>query len=304
MQRLHLLPRPGSLLLLFPLLLALGLATPSLAQEKGTTERTLESNGKEREFLLHIPRGYKRASRKAPVPMVIMLHGRTGNGKAAAAYYGWKELSEKEDFVAVFPTALGRPTSWQGAWRGRPTDDSVFLSELIDLLLEELKVDANRVYMTGHSSGGFMSFSFAATHGDKVAAIAPVAGLVIDQSKPALPVSLISFHGTDDEVVPYGKSRWGTPTAPESAELFAKHNECGPVERTELQKGKVLVDRWSEGKAGSEVVFYTLEGWGHGWPRGGRGSVAATELIWEFFEAHPRKVADEDEEEDEDEDDR
>ena len=285
----HPITRPGAILV--PLLLGLSLGAPCLAQKTGTTERTLESNGKQREFLLHVPRSYKKASRKAPVPLVIMLHGRTSNGEAAASsYYGWKELSDKEGFVAVFPTALGSPTSWEGAWRGKPTDDSVFLSELIDLILEELKVDENRVFMTGHSSGGFMSFSFAASHGDKVAAIAPVAGLVVNKSKPALPVSLISFHGMADEVVPYGKSNWGTPTALESAELFAAHNECEPVERTELKKGKVHLDRWTGGKHGTEVAFYSIEGGGHGWPRGGSKSVAATELIWEFFEAHPRKV--------------
>ena len=263
---------------------------PCAAQKKGTTARTLESGGVEREFLLHIPRRYKQVSKKAPVPLVVMLHGRTGSGKLAARpYYGWKRLADKEDFVVVFPTALGKPTSWKGAWRGKPTEDSVFLAELIELLKGELKIDERRVFMTGHSSGGFMSFSFAATHGDLVAAIAPVAGLAVDRSKPSSPVSLISFHGMDDDVVPYEKSKWGTPNAPESAALFAKHNGCGDVERTELNKGKVHLDQWKDGEAGTEVAFYSIEGFGHGWPQGDRKSVAATELIWAFFETHPRK---------------
>ena len=273
------------------LALLLGLAGPSLAQERGTTERTIESSGKEREFLLHVPRSYKKDVRKGPVPLVVMLHGRTGSGKiAASGYYGWKELSEKEGFVVAFPSALGRPTSWEGAWRGKPTEDSIFLAEMIDLVLEELEIDEDRVFMTGHSSGGFMSFSFATTHASKVAAIAPVAGLVVNRSKPALPVSVLSIHGMDDDVVPYGKGRWGTPSAPESAELFAQHNGCGPVERTELKKGRVLCDRWTDGRAETEVVFYSIEGGDHGWPQGGSRSVAATKLIWEFFEAHPRKA--------------
>lgn len=283
------LPTTSPAAILVPLLLGLSLGTPAPAQEVGTSERTLESNGKEREFLLHVPRTYKKASRKAPVPLVIMLHGRTSNGEAAASsYYGWKDLSDKEGFVAVFPTALGTPTSWEGAWRGKPTNDSVFLSDLIDLIREELKIDGDRVFMTGHSSGGFMSFSFAASHPEKVAAIAPVAGLVIDRSKLAVPVSLISFHGMDDAVVPYGKNNWGTLTALEAAELFAKHNGCKPAERTELKKGKVLLDQWTDGERGTEVALYSIEGGDHGWPRGGSKSVSATELIWEFFEAHPR----------------
>lgn len=282
------LARPGVAFACFLALAAL--AAPCGAQKKGTTKRTLESGGVEREFLLHIPRRYKQASKKAPVPLVVMLHGRTGSGEVAASpYYGWKRLADKEDFVVAFPTALGKPTSWKGAWRGKPTEDSVFLAELIELLQDELKIDEDRVFMTGHSSGGFMSFSFAATHGDLVAAIAPVAGLAVDRSKPSSPVSLISFHGMADDVVPYDKSKWGTPNAPESAALFAKHNGCGDVERTELNKGKVHLDRWKDGAGGTEVAFYSIEGFGHGWPQGGRKSVEATELIWEFFAAHPRK---------------
>jgi len=277
-------------------LASLLLAAPSLAQKKGTTERTIESSGEQREFLVHIPRRYKQVSKKQPVPLVIMLHGRTGSGKGAAgAYYGWKQLADKEDFVAVFPTALGKPTSWQGAWRGKPTEDSIFLSDVIDLMLEELRIDEDRVFMTGHSSGGFMSFSFAATHGEKVAAIAPVAGLAVDRSKPAVAVSMISFHGMADDVVPYDKRRWGL-TAPGSAALFAAHCGCGEAERTDLKKGKVHLDVWTGGKAGTEVAFYSIEGGGHGWPRGGPKSVPATELIWEFFEAHPRKRAADEEE--------
>jgi len=44
-----------------------------------------------------------------------MRHGRTGNGRAAASrYYGWTPLADKEKFFAVFPAALGSPTSWKG----------------------------------------------------------------------------------------------------------------------------------------------------------------------------------------------
>ena len=278
----------AALCLLFSLAM---LGAPCVAQKKGTTERTLESGGVERQFLLHIPRRYKQVSKKTAVPLVIMLHGRTGSGKVAASpYYGWKRLADKEDFVVAFPTALGSPTSWKGAWRGKPTADSVFLAELIDLLKAELKIDEDHVYMTGHSSGGYMSFSFAVTHGDRVAAIAPVAGLAVSRAKPKLPVSLISFHGMADNVVPYDKSRMGTPNAPASAALFAKHNGCDDVERTELNKGKVHLDQWKDGDAGTEVAFYSIEGGGHGWPQGGRKSVAATELIWAFFVAHPRRA--------------
>jgi polyhydroxybutyrate depolymerase len=150
--------------------------------------------------------------------------------------------------------------------------------------------------MTGHSSGGFMSYSFAMTHSEKVAAIAPVAGLAVGvRKKPKLPVSVVSFHGMADRIVAYdskGRARWGRgmPSAPESAEVFARFNGCDeePV-RDEQRDGKVHVDTWKHGDRGTRVTLYSIERWGHGWPQGGRRTIAASELIWKFFEQHGRK---------------
>lgn len=256
----------------------------------GTHNLTLEVGGVERKYVLHVPRSYGAADRKGEVPLVLMLHGRTSSGvQAASRYYGWTGLSEEEGFVVAFPTALGKPTSWKASWAGRPTDDSRFLADLIDEIVDEFEIDPSRVYMTGHSSGGFMSYSFAATHGDKVAAIGPVAGLSIDRKRPAAPVSVISFHGMADRVVPYGRNRWRAATAVESAERFAKHGDCKAMDREELQGDRVHLDRWVNAKDGTEVALYSIEGGDHGWPRGGRRSPPATKLIWEFFEAHPRR---------------
>ena len=256
----------------------------------GTHSRTMEVGGAERRYLLHIPDAYDSPDRKGPAPLVVMLHGRTSNGKqAASAYYGWTKLSNQEGFVVAFPTALGKPTSWEASWAGKATDDSLFLASLIDELVDELEVDPHRVYMTGHSSGGFMSYSFAATHGDKIAAIGPVAGLSVDRGRPSAPVSVISLHGMSDRVVPYARNRWRVATAVESAERFAKHSGCKAVDREELQSGRVHLDRWINAKTGIEVSLYSIEGGDHGWPRGGRRSVEATTLIWEFFKEHPRK---------------
>lgn len=264
-------------------------ATPS-ALPAGTHRLTLEVGGAERKYVLHVPRSYGAADREADVPLVLMLHGRTSSGvEAASKYYGWTGLSEEEGFIAAFPTALGRPTSWKASWAGKPTADSEFLAALIDHLSAAFDVDADRVFMTGHSSGGFMSYSFAATHGEKVAAIGPVAGLSVDPEPPSAPVSVVSFHGMADRVVPYGRNRWRAADAVGSAERFAAHGECEPVEREELLDGRVHLDRWRNAETGVEVALYSIEGGNHGWPRGGRRSVRATELIWAFFEEHPRR---------------
>jgi poly(3-hydroxybutyrate) depolymerase len=119
--------------------------------------------------------------------------------------------------------------------------------------------------------------------------------LVIAKSKPKVPVSVISFHGMADAVVAYDSKRGkraryaGMTSAVDSAANFAKHNGCAEnPKRTGVAKGKVHVDTWTGGEAGTEVVLYSIENGDHGWPNGRRGSVAATGLIWEFFKAHGR----------------
>lgn len=265
-----------------------------VAQKPGTTDKVLKVEGKDRQYILHVPRGYKKKQKKT-LPLLVMLHGRTSNGRAAASrYYGWTPLADKEKFIAVFPTALGKPTSWQGGWGGRPTADSKFLAQLIDTMVKDFRIDKDQVFMTGHSSGGFMSYSFASTHSEKIAAIGPVAGLLITRDKPKMPVSVISFHGMADKVVAYDSKRGknarykGMPSAIESAETFAKHNGCAKQpKRTELSKGKVHLDTWGNGKSGTEVLLYSIEDGDHGWPNG-RGPLGATKIIWEFFKEHGR----------------
>ncbi|MEE9391495.1 MAG: PHB depolymerase family esterase [Planctomycetota bacterium] len=276
--------------------LLLGATAPSLsAQKAGTHERTLAIGKTKRQYILHVPRGYKKNSKK-PLSLVLMLHGRGGNARIAASrYYGWKKLADQERFIVAFPSALGSPTTWKSGWRGQATEDSKFLAALIDALSKELAVDKNRVYMSGHSSGGFMSYSFATTHSDRVAAIGPVAGLRIGKTVPKVPISVISIHGIADKVVAYDQANGkkakykGLTSAMESAAFIAKHNGCKKSKRQDHAKGKVHIDTWTKGKNGVEVKLYSIKNGDHSWPRQRSHSLAATKLIWNFFNSHPRR---------------
>lgn len=269
------------------------------AQEAGTHARKLQVEGSEREYLLHVP---KRYDGKQAVPLVLMLHGRGSSNKAAASkYYGWTRLADQHGFIAAFPNALGKPRSWKPAWGGRKTADGPFLAKLIEELKQRLRIDPARVFMTGHSSGGIMSFSFAATHSDQVAAIGPVAGTIgtgrYKIPKPKGPVSVISLHGMADNVVPYDKERGKRAAyrsligAPASVAFWVEANGCKPdAVRTELDKGRIHLDTWNGGKQGTRVEFYSIVRGGHGWPDGRRGP-AASPLIWKFFTTHARQPA-------------
>ncbi len=276
-----------------PLLVTCLLSAPLAAQGKGTTKLEIQVGEQVREYLLHVPRKYPPGGREK-VPLVLMLHGRgSGKRQAASSYYGWVEMADKEGFIAAFPEALGKPRSWKAAWGRESTDDGAFLAALIDDLVKSYRIDPRRVFMTGHSSGGIMSFSFAATHSDKVAAIGPVAGTIgisrgklkLTVPKPGGPVRVISFHGMADKIVAYDANTKaafpGLVSAPDSAAFWGRHNGGSEKpERKDILDGKVHVDTWKGGKTGADVVFYSIEGGSHGWPR---GETRATELIWAFF---------------------
>ncbi len=264
------------------------------AQKSRTTDRTIKVGKKKRTYILHLPKRYNKKQKKL-IPMVLMLHGRGGTPRIASGpYYGdWKHLADKENFIAVFPAALGSPAAWE-SWGWQNSRDCKFLSKLIKSLIKEHRIDKNKVFMTGHSSGAYMSYCFAAAHGDKVAAIGPVSGLFIDRVGPKVSVSVIAIHGMSDQVVGYDRNYGkkaafvGPRSAMESAEFFAKYNSCSERKRKDSAKGRIHVDTWAHGKNKTEVVLYSLEGGGHEWPHDGSRSINATKIIWKFFKSHPR----------------
>jgi len=139
-----------------------------------------------------------------------------------------------------------------------------------------------------------MSFSFAVTHSNQVAAIAPVAGLLIGSKRPVLPISVISFHSMADGIVPYGQkgsSGRGMLTTQESVKFFARHNSCDGSIRSDINQAKVHIDTWRNGKSSTEVQLYSVENGNQGWPRESYHSVAATQIIGQFFKAHPRPLS-------------
>jgi polyhydroxybutyrate depolymerase len=140
---------------------------------------------------------------------------------------------------------------------------------------------------------------------DRVAAVATVAG-TLDPTlcQPSAPMSAIAIHGTADKLVDYeggqfprivgGRSYVG---AADAASFWKAHNHCA-ITTEPVVYDNVRKTRFSRGDAGTEVVLFTIEGGNHSWPGGRRVSIfgsppspdlPATDLIWEFFAAHPKQ---------------
>src|SRR5262249_58716615 len=132
---------------------------------------------------------------------------------------------------------------------------------------------------TGMSNGAVMAYRLASELSDRIAAIAPVSGSMgTDISQRKRPVSVMHFHGTMDEYIPFlgGKGKLsisGTQYWPVDYTIrsWVKSNGCdeNPVIDSLSRSGdEMTVTRktYAEGKDGTEVVLVVIEGGGHTWP--------------------------------------
>ncbi|MBS0266137.1 MAG: prolyl oligopeptidase family serine peptidase [Planctomycetes bacterium] len=286
---------------------------PKAVPGPGNHTRTLTSGGKERSYIVHVPKKYDP---EKPVPVVLALHGAGMDGSMMIWFSGLNQKSEEAGFLVVYPsgTGLGPFRTWNAGGftgkmaEGRP-DDVAFIRQLLDELGGEFRVDPKRVYACGMSNGGMMSYRLAAELSDRIAAIAPVAGTIaIDESRPTRPVPVIHFHGTKDTMVPFTRRVGRKPPfislkdVDESITTWVKLNGCETEPRTETLSEKdndlrVTRQTYGQGKEGSEVVLIAIEEGGHTWPGQvppvdfiGKSvrNVAANDLLWEFFQKHPK----------------
>lgn len=298
---------------------ALFLATALLAADPlgpGEHLRSLEIDGQVRSYLVHVPPQYDE---RQATPLVLAFHGAGTNGPIMALSTGLSGKSDEAGFVVAYPNGTGKANlflvwnsgGFQGPFADKLPDDVKFVDQLLDDLAGVVNVDPQRVYATGLSNGGMMCYRLAAELSQRIAAIAPVAGtLAMENPRPTRPVPVIHFHGTADELVPFGGPGEKSPkfltfnSVEETIRIWAEMDDCPrKAEKTDLpdrfEDGTtVRRERYGPGKDGAEVILYVIDGGGHTWPGRqwpvpllGRSTrdIAANDLIWEFFQKHPMK---------------
>ena len=196
-------------------------STSTTAPERRTPPCNRAVVGGDRPVVVHVPAIY---SCDTPAPLVISLHGYTGSGQTQEAYLRVAVESERRGFLYLSPdgtTDAYNNRFWNATDAccnlvGSTVDDSAYLSGLITEMTNTYNVDPRRVFVIGHSNGGFMAYRLACEHGDLIAAIAPIAaGSWSDRTKcpAATPVSVLHIHGTSDAVINYsGESSVAAPT--------------------------------------------------------------------------------------------
>lgn len=282
----------------------------------GDYTQILTAGGLKRSYLVHIPAGYDQAK---PTPVVLVFHGGGTDAEIMVRFSGFNKKADDEGFIVVYPNGMGRldkvltfnAGNCCGYAMQHDVDDVEFTRKILDDLTRSANIDTMRVFATGMSNGGMMAYRLAAELSDRIAAIAPVGGPIGTETiKPKRPVSVIHFHGTDDEFAPFnggmGKGTSGTKfySVEHSVQAWVKANGCekDPVVTKYPDKARegttVTRKTYGSGKDGSEVVLIVIEGGGHTWPGQaprvralGKSTrdISANDLMWEFFQRHPMR---------------
>ncbi len=226
----------------------------SSKEKKGRTDDrvlTLRSQDHAGVYTLYVPLSYDPFR---PTPLVVGLHGGGRGGKDGKAVVGsgtsamnfYERGAARLGWIVVCPTALEAP------WAAAPNDK--FLLDVVEEIRLLFNIDLRRIYLTGHSMGGFGTWHFGPLYASKWAAISPMAGGGggaggLQRLEETL-TGVYLYHGADDNVVGVGGDR-------------------------------AIAERMR--KADMDFVYAEIPDSGHGFPP----EVEAE--MWEFFK--PRRLA-------------
>ncbi len=290
----------------------------------GNCVRVVRVGKTQRRYRVYVPKKYKPTR---PTPVIVAFHGGGGNPESMMRFSGLNQKAEEAGFIVAYPYGSGWDKNRSLTFNGgnccgyaqrKKVDDVGFVRALLDDLEKAANVDTNRVYATGMSNGAIMTYLVAAKLSDRFAAIAPVGGpMGTDTCEPKRPVSVIHFHGTDDQLAPFKGGRGkGTNVVPSflrpkfhsvdhAIQNWVKANGCAKNPKIvalpdKAQDGTTVTKKiWGNGKDGSEVVLISIKGGGHTWPGKeptkaflGKSTknISANDMMWEFFQKHARKA--------------
>jgi polyhydroxybutyrate depolymerase len=280
-------------------------------------DTTVRSSGADRSYKQYVPVAAVDAGR--PTPLVIDLHGYSEGNAVHTAMSNLAALAETKGFVLATPLGTGAIPYWNAVPNPELPNDVQLVSDVIDDMARRLCVDLNRVFVTGLSNGAFMTSLVACRLADKVAAVAPVAGLRHpNDCKPSRPVPIAAFHGTADQFVTFDgttgaavatlplndetrKAFEGLTFAPipETLAKWAADEGCGSTAAEDTVSAHVKLVHHDGCRDGSIVELYVVDGGGHAWPGSTFSQsiervvgpttfeIDANQLMWSFFEAHP-----------------
>jgi len=256
-----------------------------------------------RPYHLIVPGSYDEAT---PTPLVLMLHGYSVPAIQQAAYFQITLDVEEHGYLLAYPDGTidssGKPF-WNATdgccnFDNSPVDDVAYLNAVLDDVAAQFNVDPKRIFLLGHSNGGFMSHRFSCEHGDRVAAMVSLAGAQwSDPSRcPAADaVSVLQIHGDNDSIINFnGGMNSGLtiyPSAGMTVAVWAAKNGCtGPIMPgtafdlvSSLAGAETTPSAYADCPAGGAVELWQIAGGSHIPTR--HGDLMGR--VWGLQEGHP-----------------
>ena len=273
------------------------IATTTFAQQ--TINASITHDGIQRSYILYVPANYTGNS---AVPLLFNFHGYGSNANEQMWYGDFRPIADTADFIIVHPQGTidaNGATHFNVGWGGSNIDDVDFTSALIDSLLLEYVIDEERIYSTGMSNGGFMSFLLACELSSRIAAIGSVTGsalpATLNSCSASLPTPVLQIHGTADPTVPYnGAAGWTEPIG-SLVSYWVNFNNCDAAPQVVAMPDISSSDgstvekiTYINGYNCNEVVHYKVTNGAHTWPgtiftsTGTNQDINASVEVWNF----------------------
>ena len=257
--------------------------------QPGNYRFTLEHDGIERMYLVHVPAKYRTTEQN----------------------YGQISKSDREGFIVAFPNGIsplesGLLATWNAGTccspaRDRNIDDVGFIRKMIERISSQLDIDRDEIFATGMSNGGLMAIRLACDMSDTLKAVASVAGTDNTTSRnPKRAVSVMFIHARNDNHVPFEGGRGDVPrqeavteftSVPESVSRWVKRDACNATPRRVLDRPGAYCDRYAPCRDDSRVALCVTEHGAHSWPGAAHWrsieppskAIDANDVMWDFF---------------------
>ncbi|WP_291125927.1 carbohydrate-binding protein [Flavobacterium sp. UBA6031] len=227
-----------------------------------------------RQMIVYAPTGVQQNS-----PLVISMHGMNQTMTNQRDQTSFQSVAQANGFVLVYPQGLNN------TWQLSGTTDTDFILAIIDEMVKRYGIDRDRVYLSGFSMGGMMTYYAANVIADKIAAFAPVSGYLMSgpNAVSSRPIPIIHIHGLDDGYVTYSNAQ-------AHIDAWVKRNGCPttPVLTKPYSDPLSTKKYYGPGKEKVEVVFISVAGVGH-WYSNGTGGVVSSQEIWNFCKKYSLK---------------
>lgn len=269
------------------------------------TNESISIGTENRTFIQYLPTGFDQTTESLPV--VFILHG-LGDNAANMAGVGTNNIADTARFIAIYPQGTVNgwgSTGWNnGTLLATTSDDLGLMNALMNNMIDNYNADPTRIYVTGFSMGGIMSYHLACALNHRIAAIASMSGTMstsdISNCNPVYKTPVMHLHGTADGTVPYDSGALPSLSlVPETMDFWVGQHSCSNVaDSTQIPNSAadgITTDRfvWTGCTPNEGLELWRMNGADHVYMSQPSNDFTEANEIWNFFRqwSHPSPTA-------------